>query len=105
MFRPDVPNGVVWPVSGAARDVLDRRRGGVCRRGGGLRTRIEPYRVKVVEPIPFTTDAEREQALQDASWNLFRIPTRLITIDMLTDSGFTAMSAHQWASLMEGDEA
>jgi tryptophanase len=70
-----------------------------------MRTRIEPYRVKAVEPIPFTTRAERERALADAGWNLFRVPADLVTIDLLTDSGVTAMSARQWAALVDGDEA
>jgi tryptophanase len=70
-----------------------------------MRTAIEPYRIKVVEPIPFTTRDERARALDEAGWNLFRIPARLVTIDLLTDSGVTAMSAHQWAGLLDGDEA
>lgn len=70
-----------------------------------MRTSIEPYRIKAVEPIPFTTRAQRERALERAGHNLFRLPTRLVTIDLLTDSGFTAMSARQWAALMRGDEA
>src|SRR5262245_59101947 len=70
-----------------------------------MRTRIEPYRVKAVEPIPFTTEEQRERALAVAGWHLFRIPSRMVTIDLLTDSGFTAMSARQWAGLVIGDEA
>jgi tyrosine phenol-lyase len=70
-----------------------------------LRTRIEPYRIKAVEPIPITTRAQREKALESASWNLFRIPSRLVTIDLLTDSGTGSMSAHQWAALLEADES
>ncbi len=70
-----------------------------------MRTRIEPYRVKVVEPIPFTSIADRERALAAAHWNLFKIPASMVTIDLLTDSGMTAMSAHQWAGLLDGDEA
>lgn len=70
-----------------------------------MRTRIEPYRIKAVEPLPLTTREERERALQKADWNLFRIPSSLVTIDLLTDSGLTAMSARQWASLLDGDEA
>lgn len=70
-----------------------------------MKTRIEPYRIKVVEPLPVTTLEEREWALAQADWNLFRVPAELVTIDLLTDSGVTAMSARQWAGLMDGDEA
>lgn len=70
-----------------------------------MKTRIEPYRIKVVEPVPVTTAEEREWALAQAGWNLFRVPAELVTIDLLTDSGLTAMSARQWAGIMEGDEA
>jgi tryptophanase len=70
-----------------------------------MRTRIEPYRIKAVEPLPITTRAQREKALAEAGFNLFRLPARLVTIDLLTDSGMVAMSAHQWAALMEGDES
>lgn len=68
-------------------------------------TPIEPYKIKVVEPIPFTTAAERQEALDRAGWNLFALPADLVTIDLLTDSGVTAMSARQWGALFEGDEA
>jgi tryptophanase len=70
-----------------------------------MRTRIEPYRIKAVEPLPITTRAERERALDAAGWNLFRLPARLVTIDLLTDSGVVAMSARQWAALLEADES
>jgi len=70
-----------------------------------MRTRIEPYRIKAVEPLPLTTRAEREGALDAAGWNLFRLPARLVTIDLLTDSGVVAMSARQWAALLEADES
>ena len=70
-----------------------------------MRTTIEPYRIKVVEPIPFTTRERREWVLAEAGYNLFRVPAREITIDLLTDSGFSAMSASQWGALMQGDEA
>lgn len=70
-----------------------------------MRTSIEPYRIKVVEPIPFTTRERREWVLAEAGYNLFRVPAREVTLDLLTDSGFCAMSARQWGALMQGDEA
>ncbi len=70
-----------------------------------MQTRIEPYRIKAVEPISLTTRAQRERAIETAGWNLFRLPARLVTIDLLTDSGLTGMSSRQWAALFEGDES
>lgn len=69
------------------------------------RTIMEPFRVKAVEPLGFTTRAEREQALRDAGYNLFSLPADKVLIDLLTDSGASAMSAEQWAALMRGDES
>ncbi|MBB5791686.1 tryptophanase [Jiangella mangrovi] len=66
---------------------------------------MEPFRIKAVEPIPFPTAAERRRALGDAGFNLFRVPARAITIDLLTDSGTSAMSSAQWAALLDGDES
>ncbi len=66
---------------------------------------MEPFKIKSVESIPFTTRAERESALARAGYNLFNVPARLITIDLLTDSGTSAMSDKQWAALMLGDES
>ena len=66
---------------------------------------MEPFRIKAVEPIPFPTSAERREALAAARYNLFRVPARLITIDLLTDSGTAAMSAAQWSALLSGDES
>ncbi|GAA1561941.1 tryptophanase [Kribbella hippodromi] len=66
---------------------------------------MEPFRVKAVEPIPFPTEDERRTALAAAGYNLFRVPSRAITIDLLTDSGTNAMSAAQWAALISGDES
>lgn len=66
---------------------------------------MEPFRIKTVEPIPFPTADQRRTALAHAGYNLFRVPSRAITIDLLTDSGTNAMSAAQWAALISGDES
>ncbi len=70
-----------------------------------MRTIIEPFRIKSVEPLHHTTAAEREQYLEQAGYNLFLIDARKILIDLLTDSGTSAMSTEQWAALMRGDES
>src|SRR5574340_695531 len=70
-----------------------------------VKTIIEPFRIKSVEPLHHTTREEREQRLTAAGYNLFQIDARDILIDLLTDSGTSAMPTEQWAPVMRGDES
>lgn len=70
-----------------------------------MRTIIEPFRIKSVEPLKKTTVEQRERYLEEAGYNLFLIDSEKILIDLLTDSGTSAMSTEQWAAVMRGDES
>ncbi len=70
-----------------------------------MNTIIEPFRIKSVEPIFFTTKEERRNILKKAHYNVFGLLAHDVLIDLLTDSGTSAMSSNQWAGIMQGDES
>jgi len=76
-----------------------------CIRPVQRRSIIEPFKIKIVEPLPRRSVAERERILEAAGWNLFNVHAADVTFDLLTDSGTTAMSAAQWGAMMVADES
>jgi tryptophanase len=70
-----------------------------------MKTIIEPFKIKSVEPLRFTSRKERQNILKAAGYNLFNVHAEDVLIDLLTDSGTSAMSAAQWGGMIEGDEA
>ena len=109
---PPVSQNAARDKAGSKRIIAERETYLVCQNAleNGVRlppvkTIIEPFRIKSVEPLHHTTREERERFLEQAGYNLFLIDAKDILIDLLTDSGTSAMSTAQWAAMMRGDES
>ncbi|HEY5642478.1 MAG TPA: tryptophanase [Woeseiaceae bacterium] len=70
-----------------------------------MKTIIEPFRIKMVEPIKLTSREERTALIREAHYNTFQVRAEDVIIDLLTDSGTSAMSSEAWAAMMRGDES
>lgn len=70
-----------------------------------MKSYFEPFKIKAIEEIPITTRSEREKYIKEVNYNPFSLKSDYITIDLLTDSGTSAMSSKQWAAIMDGDES